>query len=147
MSFDKTLSDFKVGLLSFCALSLVVTGIVFAGGDSGLLFSKKSVVHAHLSDVGGLKVGAPVTMGGLSIGKVSEIKFTDIGGLPVVSVAMDVTIAQRQWIKSDSVPSIRTQGMMGDRYIDIAICSPDSPALAEGTPLKGSPVTEIDKTL
>lgn len=142
---EKTASDFKVGILTFLALALLIFGITFAGGDKGLFFTESSLVKALLIDIGGLKVGAPVTMGGLSIGQVSEIDFTDRADGTRIEITMRLREDIRKRIKTDSVPSIRTQGMMGDRYVDISMGSPDAKVLPEGTFLMGTDVTEFDQ--
>lgn len=144
---EKALSDFKVGLVTFLAIAFLIAGITFAGGEKSLLFKQACLLKAHLVDVSGLKVGAPVTMGGLTIGKVSSIEFVDNSEGTRVEVTMNLRADIRPRIKTDSVPSLRTQGMMGDRYIDIALGTPEADALAEGGILKGNSVSQFDETL
>ena len=61
---SKTWSDFRVGAVTFIAIIFLVLGVTFAGGDKGLFLQKTSRVRARLADVGGLKKGSSVTMGG-----------------------------------------------------------------------------------
>ncbi len=53
----------------------------------------------------------------------------------------------RQKIRKDSIPSVRTMGMLGDRYMEISFGSPDSPVLQEDEILVGKGATDFDDTL
>ena len=144
---EKALSDFRVGLITLVALFFVVLAITFAGGDKGLLFKKASRVKALASNVGGLKNGSSVTMSGMTVGRVTNIAFDGHGENNQIEVTMEVRSDIRNRIKSDSIPSIRTQGMLGDRYVDISTGSEQAPILPEGTPLIGKAATDFDETL
>ncbi|MFA6601127.1 MAG: MlaD family protein [Candidatus Omnitrophota bacterium] len=144
---EKALSDFKVGLVTFAALSFLVLGITFAGGEKGMLFKEVSQLKAHMVDVSGLKTGAPVTMGGLTIGRVTDISFMDTSDGTRVEVVMQMRSDLRRRIKTDSLPSVRTQGMMGDRYVDISLGTPAAKILPDGEILIGSSVSQFDETL
>ncbi len=173
-------SDFRVGIITFIGIVLLVLGITFAGGDKGLLFKKTSVIKARLADVGGLKTGGSVTMNGMVIGKVTNITFVDIhdngvvpegGGEAVardsnvvvpegdgkkvveaqdknkIEVTMEIRSDLRNRIKTDSVPAVRTQGMLGDRYIDLPSGSEKAEVLPDGKVLTGASASDFDKTL
>ena len=155
-------SDFRVGIITFIGLVFLVLGITFAGGDKGLLFKKTSVVKARLADVGGLKKGGSVTMNGMVIGKVTNIIFTDghdgvavtAGGSKAagqeknqIEVTMEIRSDLRSRLKMDSVPQVRTQGMLGDRYIDLPSGSESAAVLPEGRVLVGAGAGDFDKTL
>ncbi len=144
---QRTVSDFKVGLVTFIALFFLILGITFAGADKNLLFRQATTLQAELIDVGGLKVGAPVTIGGLTIGKVTDISFISTAKGTRINVTMQVRADIRSLIKTDSVPSVRTQGMMGDRYIDISMGTEEAAVLATGKPLIGASAAEFDETL
>lgn len=144
---DKAMSDFRVGIITFVGLALIVTSIIFAGGSKGMLFKKTTVVKALLLDVNGLKTGSPVAMGGMAIGKVTRIAFADGAQENQIEVSMQIREDVRPKVKADSVPAIRTQGMLGDRYIDISIGSKGAEPLADGQILLGKDATDFDKTL
>lgn len=148
-------SDLRIGIVTLSGLLLLVLGITFAGGDKGLLFKETSTVKARLADVGGLKKGGSVTMNGMVIGKVTDVAFaaTNNGNsvrphdANQVEVTMEVRSDMRKRIKIDSVPAVRTQGMLGDRYIDIPPGSEEAKILPDGKVLIGSAATDFDKTL
>lgn len=148
MSYEnQSASDFRVGIMSFAAVIFIVAGITFAGGDKGLLFAKTSLLRAQLDDVGGLKKGSSVTIGGMPIGKVMNISLISLEGKTKIEVLMSVREDMRASIKKDAVPVIKTQGMLGDRYIEITDSGTESPAIASEDVLQGTGSADFDKTL
>ncbi len=140
-------SDVRVGGITFAGLFFLVFGVVFAGGDKGLLFQKTSFVKARLTDVGGLKKGSSVTMGGMTVGRVTGIGFVNAELGNQIEVTLEIRSDIRKRIKADSVPSVRTQGMLGDRYIDISMTAEDGAELPDGAALVGDAASDFDKTL
>ena len=148
----QAVSDFRVGIIAFTGLIFIILGIAFAGGDKGLLFKKTTILKARLTDVGGLKRGASVSMNGMVVGKVNEVSFVQDAQANgneknQIEVTMEVRSDTRERIHNDSVPAVRTQGMLGDRYIDIPPGTEASGVLPEGKVLIGSSATDFDKTL
>ena len=144
---EKAWSDFRVGLITFAGVFLIVLGVIFAGGDKGLLFRKTALLKAHLTDVGGLKKGSSVTIAGMTVGRVTDVAFVKGKKSNQVEVTMEIRSDVRPLVKVDSVPSVRTQGMLGDRYIDLSVGKAESPSLAEGGILVGDNASDFDKTL
>ncbi len=144
---EKAWSNFRVGLIGFIALSLLVIGITLAGGDKGLLFQKTAVLKAELVDVSGLKKGSSITMSGMTIGKLTDIAFVNDLEKNRMEVTMLVRFNARKLIKVDSIPSVRTQGMMGDRFIDISRGGHESEVLPDDGFLIGSETSDFDETL
>ncbi len=143
---EKFWSDVRLGLLTFFAMFFVVLGVTFAGGEKGLFMQKTEFLHACLGDVGGLKKGSSVTMAGMAIGKVTDIRFGNETAQPI-EVEMEIRSDVRQRIKADSVPAVRTQGMLGDRYVDISAGTAEAGPLEAGKMLAGNGATDFDKTL
>lgn len=143
----KTQSDFRVGLLTVLALCILAAGITLAGGDKGLLFQKTAEVRARVANIGGLKKGAGVTMGGMMIGKVQDISFVKNAVPNRIEVKLVISEKMRLNIKADSVPVIKTQGMLGDRYIEISAGGAAAPPLSEDGVLIGKSATDFDEAL
>ena len=142
---ERAWSDFRVGLITFTGLFFLIFGVVLAGGDKGLFLKKTSFLKARLMDVGGLKRGSSVSMGGMTIGRVTDIAF----GVETnaVEVTMEIRSDIRKRIKTDSIPTVRTMGMLGDRYIDISMGSEGAAELPPVSPLIGEAAGDFDKTL
>ena len=74
-------------------------------------------VEAKFGNVGGLKVGAPVTMAGVRIGRVESIKLEQSDYMVVVTLAIE---RRYDDIPDDSDAAILTSGLLGGNYIGIA---------------------------
>ena len=71
-------------------------------------------VTARFENVGGLAVRAPVTMAGVTIGRVGSIEFDPQRFKAVVNLRIDPRYTQ---IPEDSDASILTSGLLGGQYI------------------------------
>jgi len=109
-----------VGFLAFAYLSLQM------GEFSVFDFEKNYNVEAHFDNVTGLKVGAGVEIAGVNVGKVSGIALGDQG-----LVQVNMLIKRDIRITGDAIASIRTQGLIGDKYLKISQGA-DEEMLTEG---------------
>ena len=97
-------------VLSLATLAFSVAGLSLQGeGDSYTL-------RADFSNIGGLKVRAPVKLGGVVVGRVEDIQLEVETYTPVVTLTMFVN--QGFYPETSSV-SILTSGLLGDQYIGI----------------------------
>jgi len=99
-----------LGLLAFLVMAMKVSSIPD-------LFSKQGYeITADFTDIGGLKVRAPVTIAGVRIGEVSRIE------LQPGELNAKVTMTLRSDKKipfEDSSARILTEGLLGSNYISI----------------------------
>ncbi len=102
-----------IGLLSMGYLSVKL-------GDIDLFGTNQYIIKARFENVSGLKEGATVEIAGVPVGKVSKMHLTDYEALVVLLIDPDVKV------QDDAIASIRTQGIIGDKYIKI------TPGGAEG---------------
>lgn len=101
-------------LLGFSALFFLTTqlpgsGLRF-GGTEGYL------VRASFDNVGDLKTGSPVSMGGVNIGRVESVTYDSQLFKAVVGLRISPDFRQ---IPEDSDASIQTAGLLGGKYIGI----------------------------
>jgi phospholipid/cholesterol/gamma-HCH transport system substrate-binding protein len=71
-------------------------------------------VNAFFQNVGGLKVGAPVTISGVTIGRVSRIWYNP--KQYKAEVTMDIAPSQ-DYLPKDTSASIYTAGLLGEQYL------------------------------
>ena len=74
--------ELKIGLIALAAVGFVVLLIVKVDRNEGL-FTKAAVVRSHLTDLKGLRIGAPVQLSGVEVGNVKEIQFQKDGSVIV----------------------------------------------------------------
>lgn len=109
--------DISVGLFMLLGILAILVMVVNVSGITELKSSNKGYsVAADFSDIGGLKVRAPVTIAGVKIGEVTRIE------LQPGELNAKVTMALRadKRIPYDDVSArILTQGLLGSNYISI----------------------------
>jgi phospholipid/cholesterol/gamma-HCH transport system substrate-binding protein len=99
----------------------VVIGLVCIGymtvklGNVGFLGENTYSLYAKFNTVTGLRVGNPVDMLGLEIGRVE--KFTIDQENQVVKVQFKINKGIE--IYDDAIASIKTEGLIGDKYVSI----------------------------
>jgi phospholipid/cholesterol/gamma-HCH transport system substrate-binding protein len=100
-------------LLGMSALFFLTTQTT--GGDD---FQAESVftVEARFENVGSLRERAPVTMSGVTIGRVTDVSFDPVALEAVVKLVID---AQYDQIPDDSDASILTSGILGSQYVGL----------------------------
>ena len=108
------------GFLSFAYLSSQM------GEFSVFSLERNYQIEAEFDNVSGLKVGATVEIAGVTIGKVSEISLGE-GDLAKVILLINRDVK----VTADAIASIRTQGLIGDKYVKI-IQGGDEELLADG---------------
>ncbi len=123
--------------------SLIILAIgVFLIGNREMLFTSTYSLKSDFQTVAGLSPGADVRVGGIHEGTVKRIE------LPKrpdgkIAVIMDMHQTTRGVLKKDSVASIKTEGLLGDKYMEISFGSPDAPKLNNGDTIQSSPPLDI----
>lgn len=106
--------EFYVGL--FVIVGLACTAyLVFALGEAGIFKEKKYSLYAYFTSVSGLSEGASVEMAGVPIGKVKSVRLDTERMLAKVKLSIKSGID----LSEDVIASVKTSGIIGDKYIDI----------------------------
>jgi len=98
-----------IGFLCFAWLSVKLGDVDLFGGDT-------YTVQARFGSVSGLKAGAVVEIAGVQVGKVAAIRLQPDDYRAVVEMSIERGVQ----ISEDSIASIRTAGIIGDRYVNIS---------------------------
>lgn len=132
--------EFFVGLF---AAAGVAAAAYLAVGLAGLELndSDNYTIYAEFDNISGLKYGASVEIAGVPIGVVSDINLND----PVARVALKLNRAVR--IKDDDIASIRTKGIIGDRYVKISRGASDTFVPEGGTLFETESVVDIEDVI
>jgi phospholipid/cholesterol/gamma-HCH transport system substrate-binding protein len=119
-----TWSELRVGLFVLLGLVILAVGIFYVTGAGGF-FGPKYRLKTYLPEVSGLAPGAPVRLDGVEIGNVDQIKIVprEAGKPPdrMKSIEVDMRIDKRYQndILTDSTSSLVTEGLLGNRYVNI----------------------------
>ncbi len=110
--------EFWVGLFVLVGLgALVFLGLQVANVQ-GFSSEKTYSLYATFDNIGGLKVRAPVKVGGVVVGRVSDINLDSNSYTPKVTLAINEKFNQ---IPDTSSLSIKTAGLLGEQYIALNI--------------------------
>jgi phospholipid/cholesterol/gamma-HCH transport system substrate-binding protein len=131
-------AQIKTGIIITLALGILFLSVFFAGSIERFIYPKV-VIKAAISDVKGLKKGAPVWVYGIEEGSVEDISLdAKYGTVVTISVYRKVL----DFLRKDSTASVLTMGMLGDKYIELNPGTSAAPPLAEGQMIRG--VSQID---
>ena len=136
---------FRVGVFVLVALA-VFLGSIYALGARARLFEARYVIHADFGEVGGLTEGATVRLAGVQIGRVTGVH---LPGAPGGKVRVDLDIARRyaDRIRRDSVARIETQGLLGDKIVEVTVGTTAAPALSAGDVLVARDPTDFGRVI
>ncbi len=117
-----------IGLLCLAYLSVKL-------GDVELFGTEQYPVRAQFTNISGLKEGSEVEIAGVKIGKVSKIYLENYAATVELLINPDIKIQE------DSIASIKTQGIIGDKYVKI------SPGGAEDYVQPNGRITETESAV
>lgn len=126
----------KVGF--FFILALVLLGAMLEVGEKWNPFEKKVPYKTYLSTVTGLKVGDPVRLAGVNVGKINSIIVSDTN----VEIKFEVTPETK--IKTDTVASLRLTNLLGGQFLSLSFGTPSAPPLEAGGTVTGKDSANID---
>jgi phospholipid/cholesterol/gamma-HCH transport system substrate-binding protein len=121
----------RVGVFVFAAL-VILMGAIFVLGSRTQYFQPQYTLKAIFSNVGYLLQGAGVYLAGVQVGRVGEIRFFEDVAAQKVLVVLKVAREYQDRIRQDSVATITSAGLLGDKYIDITLGSEAEPVLEDG---------------
>ena len=99
----------------------VVIGLFCVGymtvklGNVGLLGDDSYSLFARFTSVSGLRTGSSIQMLGIEIGRVDKLTMDQENQMAVVEFRINKGIK----IYDDAIASIKTEGLIGDRYVSI----------------------------
>ena len=99
-----------VGFLAFGWLALQL------GEVSWLTGSKTYTLAAEFNNISGVKSGADVQISGVTVGKVRQLKLNKQN-----QAVVEMQIERGVKVPVDSVASVKSTGIIGDKYIQITL--------------------------
>ncbi len=119
----------KIGVALFILLGFILlTVAIFVIGSKENLFTPTFQLKTYFSSVSGLQSGSTVQLNGISIGKVEAI---DIDATNRVLVIMTIEKSKQKFIKKDSKVTVSSQGLVGNKVIEIISGSEGSPIVMD----------------
>src|SRR5215467_7899632 len=110
-----------IGIFVVAGLLVLAAG-VFLIGSKELMFSSTYTLRSEFENVSGLIEGAQVRVGGVQEGTIDRIELPKSPDRKV-AIVMDMKRSTHDLLKKDSVASIKTEGLLGDKYVEISFGS------------------------
>lgn len=139
-------SELRTGIVIIVALALLSVGVLQLSGRSGF-FERSYTLYASMENTLGLKAGNSVSLAGINVGNVDEIKFTANPSDNRIIVVMKIKRQYMDRIRQDSVATVKTLGLLGDKYVDISVGGPNSPVMQPGGYLTSAGEAELSRVL
>lgn len=143
--------EVKVGALILVALALLGGFVVVMGG---VTLEPTLTVYVDFENPGALQTGAPVRMAGMSIGKVSEVRFRagevdpdTKEQVPPIRVVARIEERFRKALRTDSRWYVTTSGVLGEQFLAVEPGGHDQPELWDGAIVTGVSPPRLDLLL
>jgi phospholipid/cholesterol/gamma-HCH transport system substrate-binding protein len=118
-------TELKVGVLILAGLTLIVSAsVVVTGWRPGQGGTYKLFVY--FDNVSGLLAQSPVNVAGVKIGQIKSIE------LAGSRARVELQILNKFAVHADAQATIRSLGVLGDKYIELTLGSDSQPMLVEG---------------
>ena len=100
----------------FMLIGLICVGYLAVKLGNLSIFGQNSYpVFARFNSISGLRIGSPVEMLGIEIGRIESLNMDQKDQLAIVEMKIKKGIK----IYGDAIASIKTSGLIGDKYITI----------------------------
>ncbi len=113
-------AQLRVGIMVVVAMAVLAVSIFFISGQGGFL-TPHYTLKAYFPGAGDLREGAQVRLAGITVGSVVNVQISPFNDA-ARAVELDLKIARtyQKQIRTDSVASIETVGLLGDSYINVS---------------------------
>jgi phospholipid/cholesterol/gamma-HCH transport system substrate-binding protein len=140
---EGTTNNIKLGFFVLAGLAVLIVAL-YVIGKSQNLFGSNVELRARFRNVSGLMSGSNVLFSGIQIGTVNKIRIIDD---TTIEVGFLVDKEMLSYIHQNAQVSIGTEGLMGNKLINILPVNASSPAVGEGDLLAASQAANTDEML
>ncbi|MBS3743807.1 MAG: outer membrane lipid asymmetry maintenance protein MlaD [Wenzhouxiangellaceae bacterium] len=108
--------EIAAGIFLLLGIAALIFLAVQATDTSGIKSRETYAVNAYFTNIGGLKIRAPVAMAGVTIGRVDSIELDQETLEARVVMQIDTEYDD---LPSDTSASVLTSGILGDQYVGL----------------------------
>jgi len=107
--------EFLVGL--FALLSIAALGwLTLQAGTGSMPAGETYLIESRFANAGGLHSGSTVLMSGVPVGRVEDVRMEPSDYSAIVTLRILTTLR----LPSDSMASIKTSGLIGDKFVSLS---------------------------
>lgn len=129
----------KVGL--FFLITLIVLGFMIELAEDWHPFEDQRQYKAYFDSAVGIKLGDPVRMAGVEVGKIRNI------GIEDSKVRIDFYVADGTVLRKDSTAEIQQTNLLGGQFLGISFGSVDSAVLEPGSAVETLERATVDQLI
>lgn len=139
----RTTDYVKLGLFVLTGLVLIII-VLYTLSRNQSIFNPRFEVLVHFSDVGGLVPGNNVRLNGIVVGSVKSIQLLND---TVVEVRLSIDNTMRGIIRKNAHATVNTDGLIGNRVVDLLPDKSPAEAVAPGDRIASRPSIDTDDML
>jgi phospholipid/cholesterol/gamma-HCH transport system substrate-binding protein len=134
-------SSVELGVGVFVLLGIICVGyLTIRLGEIEVLGDKYYLLNARFKSVSGLKVGAQVDIAGVQVGQVDSIALDPKDLMAMVRLKIKDAIV----LSDDVIASIKTAGLLGDKYVQLSPGGSDKVLKPGDTIIETEPPLDIE---
>ena len=115
---DERVLRFRVGVVVLAA-AVITCILIMLLGEGQAIFQRRYTIYLKFPQAPGVTIDTPVRKHGVLIGRVSDVKLLEEGG-----VLLKVWIDSRYTLHRSEVPRISTSSLLGDAVVEFVPRSP-----------------------
>jgi phospholipid/cholesterol/gamma-HCH transport system substrate-binding protein len=135
--------NIRLGIFVVAGSAVLIAGLYFIGSRRNL-FGSSFRISAQFHNVNGLMSGNNVRFAGIDVGTVERV---DLVNDSLVNVVMIIEAKARPHIRKNAVATIGTEGLMGNKLVNINIVPEPAPSIEAGDTLQSLRPIEGDEML
>ncbi|MEZ4942029.1 MAG: MlaD family protein [Saprospiraceae bacterium] len=139
----RTIDNIKLGLFVLVGLGLLILFLYMLGRNKSI-FSDRFEISVHFENVSGLVAGNNVRVSGIVVGIVEEVQLVN-DTLVVVTIALNESM--RQVIRKNALASIGTDGLIGNRVVNLLPSKDPAPLIEPGDILQSQSDVSTEEML
>lgn len=135
--------NIRLGAFILIGTVLLVIALYIIGNKQNI-FGSTFRLSAQFQDVNGLMKGNNVRFGGIDIGTVESVEIISDTSVNVIMVIEDDLL---QYIKKNTLASVGTDGLMGNKLVNLISSKEDAEMVEDGDVLKSLKPLEMDEMM
>ncbi len=143
MKQHKSVNNVKLGIFVMAGVVFLVFSLYMIGRNRNL-FGPSFTISTYFPNINGLVAGNNVRFAGIDVGTVKRVVVIDD-----TSVLVEMTIDRSMiaHIRENSIASIGTDGLVGNKIVNINSVRGEAPAVRDGSTIKSRMPLETDEML
>ena len=139
----ETSKNIRLGIFVLAGTAFLIVALYFIGNKQNL-FGSTFKISAQFNNVNGLMIGNNVRFSGIDVGTVESVEIINDS---MVNVVMIIEKDVQKFIRKNAVASVGTDGLMGNKLVNINSVKDHSPEIEEGDVLQTLKPIESDEMI